>query len=93
VVTHRARHGHRAAVGEDRHRERDIRQVRAAVVGVVQQERVAFPHVLRRKGTHDALCRELQRAEVDGDGRGLGDRLAPGVEERRRRVEALLHDR
>ena len=76
VVTHRARHGHRAAVGEDRHRERDVRQVRAAVVGVVQQERIAIPHALRRKRAHDALRRELQRPEVDGDRRGLGDRLA-----------------
>ena len=66
--------------------------MRAAVVRVVQQERVAVAHALGRKGAHDALGRALERAQVDGDGRGLGDGLAADIEERRGGVEAFLDD-
>ena len=93
VVAHRAGERHHAAVGEDRYRERDVRQVGAAVVGIVQQEGVAVLHAVRGKGPDDALRGELQRAEVDRDRGRLRDGLAAGVEERGRGVEPLLHDR
>ena len=41
---------------------------------------------------HQPLGRELERAEVDGDGGGLGDGLALHVEERGGGVEPFLHD-
>src|SRR3989441_305536 len=59
VVAHRARQRQGAPVGEDRHRQRDVGQMRAAVVRVVQQEGVAVAHALgREREIGRASCRE-----------------------------------
>ena len=93
VMAHGARQRHRPPFGEHGQGERDVRQVGAAVVGIVEEEGVAVAHALGRERAHDALGRALERSQVDGNGRGLGDRLALDVEEGRRGVEALLDDR
>src|SRR5262249_12969093 len=70
----------------------DVRQARPAVVRIVQEEGVAVAHALGRERAHDALRRALERAQVDGNGRRLGYRLAVDVEEGGRGVEAFLDD-
>ena len=92
-MAHRARQRRGAPLREDRDGERDVRQVRAAVIGIVQQKGVAVLHALGWKRAHDPLRRELQRAQVDGDGRRLRDGLSLDAEERRRGVEPFLHNR
>ena len=76
VVAHGAGEGHRAPLGEHRHGQGDVGKMGAAVVRIVQEEGVAVLHGRRREGLHQPLGRELQRAEVDGDGGGLRDGLA-----------------
>ena len=67
--------------------------MRATVVRVVEQKRVAVAHALGRERAHEPLRRELQGPEMDRNRRGLRDGLAPDVEQRGRRVEALFDDR
>src|SRR5262249_25543223 len=63
-----------------------------AVVRIVQQKRVALAHVIRRKRAHEPSRSKLKGTKVNGNGRGLRDRLAARVEERGGGVEPLLHD-
>src|SRR5664280_1692324 len=79
-------------IGDDRptdgHRadQRDIGEVRAAGVRVVEDPHVARPRV----AGHHRRDRLRHRTEMDGDVFGLRDHPARAVEERRRAVPALL---
>ena len=85
------RPGDHAAVDEDRLGDDDVGQMRAAaLVGVVADEGVARPDVLRRVAPHDVLDEVEKAAEMDRDVLGLAQRLAGGVEQRRRAVAPLL---
>ena len=66
--------------------ERDVGQVGAAAVGVVEDPGLAGPLLEVEHGGD----RVGHRAEVDGDVLGLHHQLAAGVEERGRAVVALL---
>ena len=85
------RPGDQAAVDEDRLGQHDVGQMRAAaLVGVVADEGVARPDVLGRVAPHDVLDEVEEAAEMDRDVLGLAERLAGGVEQRRRAVAPLL---
>ena len=94
VVAHRAGQRDGAAVGEDRHRERDVGQVGAAVVRVVQEKRVALVHAPRGERRSTMRCAANCSAP-----RWIGMAAAWAmvsplrVEQRGRGVEALLDDR
>ena len=75
-----------ASVVQDRRDDRDVRQVRPAAVGVVQDPRRAAGVVL----AEHRRDRRRHRAEVDRDVLGLHDHLAVRVEQRGRAVVALL---
>ena len=75
-----------AGVGERGRHDRDVGQVRAACVGVVEDP----AHVRRVLLAEHGGDRRGHRAEVHGDVLGLHDHLAGGVEEGGRAVAALL---
>ena len=74
------------ARGEDGRDQGDVGQVGAALVGVVEDPRVAWALLQLEYGGD----RVRHRAEVDGDVLGLHDQLSGGVKERGRAVVALL---
>ncbi len=85
------RPGDQAAVDEDRLGQHDVGQVRAAAfIGVVADEGIARADVLGRVAPHDVRHEVEEAAEMDRDVLGLAERLAGGVEQRRRAVAPLL---
>ena len=85
------RPGDQAAIDEDRFGQHDVGQMRAAAfIGVVADEGVARPDVLGRVAPHDVLDEIEEAAEMDRDVLGLAERLAGGVEQRRRAVAPFL---
>ena len=77
-------------VVEDRRADRDVGEMRAAVIGRVQREDVARagcrPSLRRMIG----LDRAVHRAEMDRHVRRVGDEAAVAVEDRAGEVEPLL---
>ena len=69
--------------------DRDVRQVRAAVVRIVDHVGVAGLHAAGVLADH-RLDRLAHRAEVHRHVRRVGDQVALGVEQRAREVEPLL---
>jgi hypothetical protein len=81
------------AVGEHRADQRDVGEVGAAPVGVVDGEHVALVDVALEVLEH-GLGLQVQRADVHGDVlRALHDRVAAGVVERAREVAREDHER
>ena len=78
-----------AAVVEDRHHHRDVGQVRAAIIGVVEGVDVALAHLLAAQ-LQDGAHRFAHRAQMDGHVRGVGDQVAVGIEDGAGEVEPLL---
>ena len=79
------------SVEVDRLDDEDVLQVHAPVEGVVHDEDVTGADavaVVPEQRVH----RGRDRAEVEGDADGLGDRLAPRVAERGREVHAVADD-
>ena len=93
VVRHRAAVRDEGVPVEDGRDHGHVGQVRAAVVGVVQDVRVAGLRHTLVIVAGDALDRGGEHAEMGGQGLRLGDRLAVPVEDRGGRVERFLHQR
>jgi len=77
-------------VVEDRRDERDVVQVHAAEIGIVDEDAVARRQPLGAVGLDGARHDVGQRAQVGGLGEGLGDGAQAGVEERAGEVAARL---
>ena len=78
------------ALVEDRRDERDVVQVHAALVGIVDQDAVAGLQALGAVGADGARHQVGQRAQVGGLGEGLGDGAQLAIEEGAREVAARL---
>ncbi len=91
MVSEVHRPGHEPSVDEDRLGQHDVGQVgAAALVGIVADEGVARPYVLDPVAFHDVRHQLDEAAEMDRDVLGLAERLALGIEQRRRAVAPLL---
>ena len=78
------------ALVEDGRDERDVVQVHAALVGIVDQDAVAGLQALGAVGADGARHQVSQRAQVGGLGEGLGDGAQLAVEEGAGEVAARL---
>ena len=78
------------AVVEDRRDERDVVEVHAALVGIVDEDAVAGLQALRAVGADGARHQVGQRAQVGGLSEGLGDGAQLAIEERAREIAARL---
>ncbi len=78
-----------AAVVEDGHHHRNVGQVGATVIGVVEGVDVALAHLVAPE-LQDRAHRFAHRAQVDRHVRGIGDQVAVGVEDGTGEVEPLL---
>ena len=76
---------------EHRHERSQIGQMVAAVIGIVEQEHVARPHVAAEVVVH-RTGRPGQRADVDRHVLGLGDQPPLGVAQRGREIAAGVDD-
>ena len=76
-------------ISEDGRDDRDIRQMRAAVIGIVQHVHVTALHPARILAHHgpDAVT---HRPQVHGHVWRIGDQVSVGIEQRTTEVEALL---
>ncbi len=87
VVGPRRHVAHLPAVGEDRRHHRDVGQVGAPAVGVVEHGHVALAQL---EALDARLHRQRHRPQVDGDVRRLGRHPRVGVEDGAGEVPALL---
>ena len=78
------------AVGENRHEGGQIRQMAAAVIGIVEQDDVARLHVLEPR--LDRERRPGQRADMNRKVIGLRDQTPAGVADRQREIAAGIED-
>ena len=83
--------GFQLVVDEDRQEQEDVRDVHPAVVRIVHHDDVAGVEIARELAQH-ALHRVGHRAEMLGDGPGLGDEQTVGVAQGRRVVHDVLDD-
>ena len=86
------RKGDQLTFPEHRLDDEDVRDVHAAIEGVVHDEDVAGLHllvILGEKGLH----RFGDGTQMHGDGHALSDHLTVGVAERGGVIEAIPHDR
>ena len=82
---------HQPVAVEDRHERRQVRQMVAAAVGIVQQVDVARPDAALEELVH-RLGRERQRADMDRHMLGLGDQPSVRIAQRGREVAARVED-
>ena len=92
VVGHGGAERNGPPAGEDRHDERDVRQVGPAVVGVVHDVDVALAHRSHRELLDHRPHHRNEGRDVDGNGCRLRERLAFEREQARRSVESFLDD-
>ena len=92
VMRHRRADRDHASVGEHRHHDGDVRQMRAAEIGVVEDPDVALAHRLERHVVQQPSHHRRQRAEMHRDGERLRQCLALQREQAGRGVQAFLHD-
>ena len=78
------------AAVEHRHERGEIRQMAAAMIGIVEQDDVARLHVL--EPLLDRERRPGQRADMDRDVVGLRDQAAARVADRQREIAAGIED-
>jgi hypothetical protein len=81
--------GHKLAVEIQRREHEDVRRVRGAPVGVVNEERVSGPPCVGGVRPLDPTHDPGHRPELRGDVVGLGDHAALGVEQGTGEVEHL----
>lgn len=92
VVGHGAGQGHRLALVTNGNDDDDVGKVGPPIIRIIHQVHVPLAHGGGREGADDPLDPGDEHPEVGGDGRGLGDGLAAGIEEGRRGVQALPDD-
>ena len=93
VVRHRGAEGDQPALVHDRLHHGDVGQMRAAGVGIVEQEGVVRMHALGGKSVDDLAQHRDQRRQVDRDGAGLRQGLSVKSEQTGRRIQSFLDDR
>ena len=76
---------------EDRNEHEDVRQVHAAVIGIVHDDGVALIEIIAELGENGG-DRLRHGTEVERDGLGLRDHLSLGVAKGRREIHDVLHD-
>ena len=81
----------RLLAGEHRHKDGQIGQMIAAVIGVVEQKDVARMDVAGEELGH-RLCRVGQGADMDRHMLGLGDQPAVEIADRGREIAARIED-
>ncbi len=79
-------------VVEHGHRERDVGDVRAAAVRVVEQDDVVRAQIAQVVTLERRLRAELHRRDVDGTVRGLADQLHVRIEDRVGVVDHVVDD-
>ena len=92
VVTTAGHKRHKPTFPEHRRDQREIRQVGAAVVGVVGHHSITGPQRFTLTALHRLEQRQHalpHRAEVHGDVRGVGNELAARVKQRAGEIQPL----
>ena len=84
---------HQLIAREDRRDDRYVRQVRTALVRVVEEHRIAGSKPVDTEGLNRVADRERHRAEVDRQELAVAHELHPRVEDPTRVVVALVEDR